>query len=69
MFTPQDDETKVRSIAELKRYNIISGETASEEAPYSANNEEVRKEKERAAKIEYERKLENLRNVNPNVAE
>lgn len=69
MFTPQDDETKVRSIAELKRYGIISGETASEEAPYSANNEEVRKEKERAAKIEYERKLENLRNVNPNVAE
>lgn len=69
MFTPQDDETKVRSIAELKRYDIISGETASEEAPYSANNEEVRKEKERAAKIEYERKLENLRNVNPNVAE
>lgn len=69
MFTPQDDEAKVRSITELKRYDIISGETASEEAPYSANNEEVRKEKEKTAKIEYERKMENLRDVNPRFTE
>lgn len=64
MFTPQDDETKVRSITELKRYNIISGETASEEAPYSSNNEELRKQKERETEIEYERRMENLRDVN-----
>lgn len=65
MFTPQDDESKVRSITELKRYGVLSSETASEEAPYSSNNEETRKEKERNAEIEYQRKLENLRNINP----
>ena len=65
MFTPQDDETKVRSIAELVRYGIISSETGSDEAPYSANNEEIRKEKEKEAKIEYERKLDDMRSIIP----
>lgn len=63
MFTPQDDETKVRSIAELVRYGIISSETGSDEAPYSANNEEIRKEKEKEAKIEYERKMDDMRSI------
>lgn len=67
MFTPQDDGTKADSLVKLKQANIISGETASDEAPYSANNEEVRKEKEKNANLEYQRKMENMRDINTNI--
>jgi len=69
MFTPQDDGTKADSLVKLKQANIISGETASDEAPYSANNEEVRKEKEKIANLEYQRKMEDMRDINTNIAE
>lgn len=61
MFTPQDDTSKVDSIVKLKKDGVISGETAAEESPYAANNEEIRKEKERKAKIADEKERQNLR--------
>jgi len=64
MFTPQDDSTKASTLVALKQANIISGETASDEAPYSANNEEIRKEKEKNANLEYQRKMEDMRDIN-----
>lgn len=69
MFTPQDDNSKVDALVKLKQAGAISGETTSEESPYAANNEEVRKEKEREANLEHERKMENLRNINPRFTE
>lgn len=69
MFTPQDDGTKADSLVKLKQANIISGETASDEAPYSANNEEVRKEKEKNANLEYQRKMEDMRDINTSLYE
>lgn len=61
MFTPQDDNSKVDAIVKLKQAGAISSETASEESPYSANNEEVRKANERQAQIIHERQLEDAR--------
>lgn len=61
LFTPQDDAEKVESIVKLRKEKIISDETAGEESPYSANNESVRKEKERKAALAQQRELENMR--------
>lgn len=61
LFTPQDDATKAEALVKLKKENILSGETTSEEAPYAANNEERRKEKERARDMEEEIELERKR--------
>lgn len=61
MFTPQDDGSKVESIAKLKKEGIISGETAAEESPYTANNESSRIEKERQAELAREKEIQNLR--------
>lgn len=67
MFTPQDDSSKADSLVKLKQANIISGETASDEAPYSANNESIRKANERQEDIAHQRKMENMRDINPNL--
>ena len=65
IFTPQDDSSKVDSIVKLKQANVISGETASDESPYASNNEEIRKQREKDAEIEHERKMDNTRMINP----
>ena len=61
MFTPQDDASKVNSLVNLRREEIISSKTASAESPYTANDEELRLKKEKEENIIFERKKLDLR--------
>lgn len=61
MFTPQDDDAKAKSIVDLVRYGVLSGETGGEEAPYAANNEVERLNRQKRDKLDEEKERQNLR--------
>lgn len=61
LFTPQDDDSKNKSIADMKRDGVISSETASEECTLSANNELDRLENERVVNVTHEKERTDLR--------
>lgn len=58
MFTPQDDASKVDSLVKLREKKAISSETIADEAPYAANNEQIRLKNEQKSDMEEEIELE-----------
>lgn len=61
MFTPQDDASKADALVKLKQAGLISVESGAEEAPYTANNETSRLEREKEEEIAHEKKRQDER--------